>query len=98
MTQGQAARVGMEEYRQRFEGWTKGKQEDWELARWSAWHSYNLSPFLKHKPRKPKDIVAFPWEKKETKKVTKKKAKITSEELDALNAIMRDFYTRKYSS
>lgn len=98
MRQEEAARVGMEEYRQRLEGWEKDRQDEWELARWSAWHHYNLSPFLKQKPKKPGDVVTFPWEKKEKKKVTRKQAKITQKEVDALNAIMKDFYERKYSS
>lgn len=98
MRQAEAAKVGMEEYRQRLEGWEKARQERWELERWSAWHAYNLSPFLKHKPKKPADVITFPWEKKETKKATRKKAKITQQEVDALNAIMKDFYERKYSS
>lgn len=100
MTQKQAALTGMTEYQQRREGWEKGRQEQWELTRWLAWHHYSLSPFLKQKPRTPKDIVTFPWEdggdKKLTKRQARKRAKVTDAERDALDAIMQDFYKRKY--
>lgn len=98
MSQAEAAKVGMLEYKQRFDGWQKGWQDRYELARWEVWHQYNLSPWLKQKPAKPKNVVTFPWEKGTEKKITRKKAKITPQELDALNAIMKDFYERKYSS
>ena len=98
MSQAEAAKIGMLEYRQRFEGWQKEWQNRYELERWEVWHQYNLSPWLKHRPANAKDVATFPWEKKEKKKVTRKKAKITTQEVDALNAIMRDFYERKYSS
>ena len=100
MTQAQAARVGMTEYQQRVRGWENAQKEEWERLRWLAWHSYNLSPFLKNKPKTAKDIQAFPWEKgaKKPKKITRKQARITAEEKAALDAIMKDFYERKYSS
>ena len=104
MTQKQAAMTGMTEYQQRLKGWERGQQEEWERARWLAWHQYNLSPFLKdgQRPKTAKDLQAFPWEegggKKLTKKQARKRAKITDAERAALDAIMKDFYTRKYSS
>lgn len=99
MTQAQAARTGMVEYRQRLKGWEAGQHEEWERARWLAWHQYNLNPFLKagQRPKTPKDLAPFPWEEKtKSKKITRKMAKITDAERDALNAIMTDFYSRKY--
>ena len=102
MTQAQAARVGMTEYRQRLRGWEAGQHEEWERTRWLAWHNYNLSPFLKagQRPRTPKDLAPFPWEKGagKPKKITRKQARITEAERSALDAIMKDFYQRKYSS
>lgn len=99
MTQAQAARTGMTEYRQRLKGWEDEQHERWELTRWLAWHSYNLSPFLKNKPKSAKDVQTFPWEdggKKQTKRQRRKKARITEQERAALDAIMKDFYSRKY--
>ena len=83
MTQVQAARTGMTEYRQRLKGWEDAQHEQWELARWLAWHSYNLSPFLKQgqRPKTAKDVQTFPWEKggkKPTKRQARKKARITA--------------------
>ena len=103
MTQAQAARTGMTEYRQRLKGWEDEQHERWELTRWLAWHQYNLSPFLKQgqRPKTAKDLQVFPWEegaKKPSKRTAKKRAKITAEERAALDAIMKDFYSRKYSS
>ena len=100
MSQVQAARVGMTEYQQRLKGWEAGQHEEWERTRWLAWHQYNLSPFLKsaHRPRTPQDLAPFPWEDApKPKKVTRKMAKVSQAEQDALNAIMKDFYQRKYS-
>ena len=101
MTQAQAACTGMTEYRQRLKGWVEDQHERWELTRWLAWHQYNLSPFLKkgQRPKTPKDVQTFPWEegaKKPTKRQARKKAKITDTERAALDAIMKDFYKRKY--
>ena len=101
MTQAQAARVGMTEYTQRLKGWEAAQHEEWERTRWLAWHQYNLSPFLKQwqRPKTPKDLAPFPWEEgqaKKQKKITRKAARITEGEKAALDAIMKDFYTRKY--
>lgn len=92
----------MTEYRQRLKGWEDDQHERWEMTRWLAWHQYNLSPFLDKgkRPKTPKDLAPFPWEAgaRKPKKITRKKARVTQEEVDALNAIMKDFYQRKYSS
>lgn len=101
MTQVQAARTGMTEYRQRLKGCEDAQHEQWELARWLAWHSYNLSPCLKQgqRPKTAKDVQTFPWEeggKKPSKRAARKKARITDAERAALDAIMQDFYKRKY--
>ena len=101
MTQKQAAQTGMTEYRQRLKGWEAAQHEEWERTRWLAWHQYNLSPFLKpgQRPKTAKDLHPFPWEdgpKPPSKRAAKKRAKITTEERAALDAIMKDFYQRKY--
>lgn len=91
----------MGEYRQRFAGWEQEQRERYELARWTVWHSYNLSPYLKpgYRPKAPKDVYPFPWDKgAKKKKITRKDARITEQEKAALDAIMKDFYQRKYSS
>ena len=102
MTQVQAARTSMGEYLQRRKGAEEEQHERWELARWLAWHSYNLSPFLKahNRPKTPKDLTTFPWEgpTKKQKRITRKDARVTDAERAALDAIMKDFYQRKYSS
>lgn len=105
MTQAQAARTSFTEFLLRRRGAEEAEHERWEIARWSAWHAYNLSPFLKpaNRPKTPQDIVTFPWEdgaakNRREKKVTRKMARITDAERDALNAIMKDFFKRKYSS
>ena len=103
MTQKQAAQTGMTEYLQRRKGWEADQHDKWELARWMVWHSYNLSPFLKAgaRPKTAKDVQRFPWEaeaKPTSKRAARKKAKITDAERVALDAIMKDFYQRKYSS
>lgn len=90
----------MGEYHQRLKGWEAGQHEEWERARWLAWHQYNLSPFLKNKPKTPKDLAPFAWDKAEKidKRTARKKARITEQEKAALDAIMKDFYERKYNS
>lgn len=102
MTQAQAARTSFTEYLQRRKGAEDAEHERYELARWTVWHSYNLSPFLKpgRKPRTPQDVVIFPWEEgaKKAKRITKKMAKVKDWEREALNAIAKDFFSRKYSS
>ena len=101
MSQVQAAQVGMTEYQQRVKGWEAAQHEEWERTRWLAWHQYNLSPFLKNgqRPKTPKDLAPFPGEDgPKPKRISRKKARITQGEIDALNAIMKDFYQRKYSS
>jgi len=105
MTQAQAARTSFTEYLQRRKGAEDAEHERYELARWTVWHSYNLSPFIKpgRRPKTPQDLVTFPWEDgaakgRKEKRITKKMARITDAERDALNAIMKDFFQRKYSS
>ena len=98
MTQKQAACTSMGEYRQRLEGKEQERREAWELARWEIFHKYLISPFLKHKPRKVTDVATFPWEQTKTKKVTRKQARVTQAEKDALAAIMNDFLSTRNQS
>ena len=96
MTQKQAACTSMGEYRQRYEGKEQERREAWELARWEVFHKYLISPFLKRKPSKVTDVATFPWEQPtKTKKATKRSARVTKEEKDALAAIFTDFLARR---
>ena len=96
MTQVQAARTSMREYEQRLQGHEAKMREAYELARWEVFHHYRIAPFLKRHPQTPQEIQEFPWEKKPRKRITRKQAKVTQEEQDALNAIMKDFFARKH--
>ena len=101
MTRVQAARTSMTEYRMRVEGHEQEMRERYELARWEVWHHYNLSPWLKAgvRPKKPIDVIRFEWEEPAKKKrITRKQARVSEVETAALEALMKDFYNRKYSS
>lgn len=103
MTQAQAARTSFTEFLLRQKGFEEAEHEKWEIARWSAWHAYNLSPFLKpaSRPKTPQDIMTFPWEGevvKKKKRVTRKMAKIEDWEKNALASIFTDYFKRKYNS
>ncbi len=101
MTRAQAARTSMAEYRMRVEGHEQEMHERYELARWTVWHKYNLSPWLKvgARPKKPSDVFRFAWETPDKKKkITRKQARVSEAEAAALEALMKDFYNRKYSS
>ncbi len=95
MTQKQAACTSMTEYEQRLKGKEDERREAWELARWEIFHKYLIAPFLKRRPGKVTDICTFPWEKTTTKKATKRTARVTQAERDALAAIMTDFLARR---
>lgn len=98
----QAARTSYEEYELRRQGHEQQQREAYELARWTVWHSYQLSPFLKpgSRPAAPADVWKFHWEQGagKTRKLTRKDARLKDGEVEALNAIFKDFFKRKYSS
>lgn len=99
MTQKQAALTSMGEYLQRANGLEQERREAWELTRWQIFHQYRLSPFIKHPPQKVTDVVTFPWEKTDkSRQITRKRARVTAAESEALSAIFKDYFNRKYNS
>lgn len=74
------------------DGHGQALRERWEIARWEQWMQVNLSPYIKplHKPRRPCDLMRFPWEDDETPE--KVPEPLTGEQKDRLKTIMDRFY------
>jgi len=55
-----------EEYCYLTEAAERKASQMWEIARWIEYHQTLLSPYLKagQKPKKPSDVISFPWDKK----------------------------------
>jgi hypothetical protein len=67
----EAAMTSLFEYELLADGFLKGEQEKWERVRWQVFMDWSISPNLKHRPKKPQDVVRFAWEETEQpKKVT----------------------------
>ena len=63
----EAAITPLLEYELLAEGHLKREQEEWERVRWQVFMDWSISPNLKHRPKKPQDVVRFAWEKDEPK-------------------------------
>ena len=68
MTCRQAAETSMIEYRLRAEGYQQQQRLEWEKARWQMFIAMQMHPYLKQKPRTPKDWIPFAWEQEEQRK------------------------------
>lgn len=80
------------EYRLLAEGHGQALRERWEIARWEQWMQVNLSPYIKplHKPRRPCDLMRFPWEDEDTPETVPEP--LTQEQTERLGGIMKTFY------
>jgi hypothetical protein len=68
------------------EGKQKEDQSEWERARWMIYMDWAISPNLKRRPRKPQEVVRFPWEENEKGSV-KDIEPLTEEEIQRLSRI-----------
>lgn len=59
----QAARTSYEEYGLLMEAHNEKDREQWERLRWRVFMDWTISPNLKNRPKKPQEIIVFPWEK-----------------------------------
>jgi hypothetical protein len=59
----QAAKTSYEEYELLIEAHRAKDREKWERLRWRIYMDWRISPNLKERPKKPQDIMLFPWEK-----------------------------------
>lgn len=91
MTEEQAGWTSMAEYRMRCEGHLQEQREKWEIARWQMFLTMQMHPNIKphQKAKTPQAWIAFPWEKKESKKVSAppRRCKVTKRERDRLEDI-----------
>ena len=80
------------EFRLLAEGHGQALRERWEIARWEQWMQVNLSPYIKplHKPRRPCDLMRFPWEDDESTETVPEP--LTHGQAERLNGIMKNFY------
>ena len=59
----EAARTSYYEFELLWESHSQREQEQWERVRWQVFMEWAISPNLKRRPRKPQDVIRFPWEK-----------------------------------
>lgn len=85
------------EFRLLAEGHDQDLRERWEIARWEQWMQVNLSPYIKplHKPRRPCDLMRFPWEEDDSQETVPEP--LTPEQTERLGGIMKTFYMEQKS-
>lgn len=84
----EAAMTSLEEYNLLAEGHAKAEQEAWERMRWRVFMEWSISPNLKRRPKKPQDVVRFPWEIEGTPKIVNAEP-ITEAEIAGLCEIFK---------
>lgn len=82
----EAALTSLEEYKLLADGYNSREQEEWERVRWRVFMEWSISPNLKRRPRKPQDVIRFPWEKEKTTDV-KEVEPLTENEIQQLSKI-----------
>lgn len=82
----EAALTSLEEYKLLADGHNCREQEEWERVRWRVFMEWSISPNLKRRPRKPQDVIRFPWEK-ETSTDVKEVEPLTENEIQQLSKI-----------
>lgn len=61
----EAALTSLEEFNLLAEGFAQEQRETWERERWKVYMDWAINPYLKRRPRRPQDVVRFPWEESE---------------------------------
>lgn len=91
-TEREAMLTSFREFRLLSEGHEQALRERWEIARWEQWMQVNLSPYIKplHKPRRPRDLMRFPWENDDSTETVPEP--LTHGQAERLNGIMKNFY------
>ena len=77
-----------EEFELLSEAETRRTQEAWERMRWRVFMEWTISPNLKRRPKKPQDVVRFPWEIEDTPKIVNAEP-ITEAEITGLCEIFK---------
>lgn len=85
-----------EEARMLLKGRDRQMREEWERTRWLGFIIVSGNPYIRqgHRPRKPSDLMRFPWE--DAAPETKAYRPITEKEITGLNMIREVFYRRKH--
>lgn len=65
----EAALTSLEEYNLLVEGHSRAEQEEWERMRWRVFMEWTISPNLKRRPKKPQDVIRFPWEREDVPQI-----------------------------
>ena len=95
LTEEQAGLTSYHEYELKAQAHEQSVRQAWEIARWQSWHLYNLSANIRegHKPRRPIDLVRFPWEQTEEEELEEKAkiyGRVTDDEKNELLRIFRE--------
>ena len=81
----EAALTSLEEFNLLAEGHAAEQQEIWERERWRVFMDWTISPNLKRRPRKPQDVIRFPWE--ESRAEAQNYEPMTEAEIDKISRI-----------
>lgn len=94
MTVRQAMVTSFEEARMLMRGKDAEMRENWELARWMMFIVVSGNPYIRQgrRPRRPSDLIRFPWEDAVE---TKGHRPVSEDERKGLDDIMRVFYKMK---
>jgi hypothetical protein len=82
----EAALTSLEEFNLLAEGLTQEQQEIWERERWRVFMDWSISPNLKRRPRRPQDVIRFPWEEGKAAEATNYEP-LTEAEIDKISKI-----------
>ena len=83
----EAAQTSYAEYMLLVEGRNEAEKGDWEKMRWMAYMQWAISPNLKRRPRRPQDVVRFPWEKGNNAPEVKDVEPLTEVEIQKISEI-----------
>lgn len=89
--------TSFEEARMLLRGREMEMRERWEIARWMMFTVVSGNPYIRqgHRPRRPSDLLRFPWDEGVE---VKERMPVTDDQMAGLNEIMRMFYKRKNGS
>lgn len=93
----EAMMTGFAEARMLIEGKDAEMRERWEMTRWMMFTIVSGNPYIRpgHRPRRPSDLLRFPWDERME---VKEYRPVTEEQKSGLNEIMKMFYNRKNRS
>ena len=82
--------VSAEEYNYLLRGYNESLQQQYNVARWHAFHEMCISPFVKHKPATPERFAPFPWDGPREVHISS----VSEEDEKELNRLKEDFIRR----